>query len=140
MKKTLACILMAVAAMSASCNREAPAANAPGRPTVALVLKTLNHPFFVDMRRGAQEAAAAGDARVVDEQADLRVSLPDRGGGSLDRLEIADVAALPLGAQRFGGSAQALLVAADQDTRPAAVGQLPRSRGADPARAAGDDC
>ena len=25
--------------------------------TVALVLKTLNHPFFVDMRRGAQEAA-----------------------------------------------------------------------------------
>jgi ABC-type sugar transport system substrate-binding protein len=24
---------------------------------VALVLKTLNHPFFVDMRRGAQEAA-----------------------------------------------------------------------------------
>ena len=27
------------------------------RPTVALVLKTLNHPFFVDMRRGAQEAA-----------------------------------------------------------------------------------
>lgn len=28
-----------------------------GRPTVALVLKTLNHPFFVDMRRGAQDAA-----------------------------------------------------------------------------------
>src|SRR5438093_9589880 len=28
-----------------------------GKPTVALVLKTLNHPFFVDMRRGAQEAA-----------------------------------------------------------------------------------
>ena len=24
---------------------------------MALVLKTLNHPFFVDMRRGAQEAA-----------------------------------------------------------------------------------
>jgi ribose transport system substrate-binding protein len=27
------------------------------KPRVALVLKTLNHPFFVDMRRGAQEAA-----------------------------------------------------------------------------------
>ena len=27
------------------------------KKTVALVLKTLNHPFFVDMRRGAQEAA-----------------------------------------------------------------------------------
>jgi ribose transport system substrate-binding protein len=38
-----------------SCNRAAPAAT--DKPTVALVLKTLNHPFFVDMRRGAQEAA-----------------------------------------------------------------------------------
>jgi ribose transport system substrate-binding protein len=38
-----------------SCNRD-PASN-DGRRTVALVLKTLNHPFFVDMRRGAQEAA-----------------------------------------------------------------------------------
>jgi ABC-type sugar transport system substrate-binding protein len=38
------------------CNR---APQTPKRlaPTVALVLKTLNHPFFVDMRRGAQEAA-----------------------------------------------------------------------------------
>jgi ribose transport system substrate-binding protein len=55
MKRTLALIL-AAAALSASCNR-GPAALAPGRPTVALVLKTLNHPYFVDMRRGAQEAA-----------------------------------------------------------------------------------
>jgi ribose transport system substrate-binding protein len=38
-----------------SCNRAAPAPT--DKPTVALVLKTLNHPFFVDMRRGAQEAA-----------------------------------------------------------------------------------
>jgi ribose transport system substrate-binding protein len=38
-----------------SCNREMPTAN--DKKTVALVLKTLNHPFFVDMRRGAQEAA-----------------------------------------------------------------------------------
>jgi ribose transport system substrate-binding protein len=50
-------LILAVAAASLSCNRGAPAAEAPGRPTVALVLKTLNHPFFVDMRRGAQEAA-----------------------------------------------------------------------------------
>src|SRR5438874_12182484 len=41
----------------ASCNRAAPVSGAGGKPTVALVLKTLNHPFFVDMRRGAQEAA-----------------------------------------------------------------------------------
>ena len=55
MKKTLTVILLAVA-VSTSCNR-GPATTSSGKPTVALVLKTLNHPFFVDMRRGAQEAA-----------------------------------------------------------------------------------
>jgi ribose transport system substrate-binding protein len=51
-------LLLIVAAVAAlSCNRE-PAANPTAdKPTVAFVLKTLNHPFFVDMRRGAQEAA-----------------------------------------------------------------------------------
>ena len=56
MKKTLAFVLV-VAAASLSCNREAPGSTSNAKPTVALVLKTLNHPFFVDMRRGAQEAA-----------------------------------------------------------------------------------
>ena len=41
---------------SVSCNRPEPTETA-NRRSVALVLKTLNHPFFVDMRRGAQEAA-----------------------------------------------------------------------------------
>lgn len=49
------CLVLAIAFASSSCNRQAPAGD--GRKTVALVLKTLNHPFFVDMRRGAQEAA-----------------------------------------------------------------------------------
>jgi ribose transport system substrate-binding protein len=49
-------ILMTVAAVSISCNRGT-STTSTGKPTVALVLKTLNHPFFVDMRRGAQEAA-----------------------------------------------------------------------------------
>ena len=50
-----------------ACNRGAPPSSGSsggtiggsggGKPTVALVLKTLNHPYFVDMRRGAQEAA-----------------------------------------------------------------------------------
>src|SRR5689334_20834999 len=40
-----------------SCNRETARVGGGGKPTVALVLKTLNHPYFVDMRRGAQEAA-----------------------------------------------------------------------------------
>src|ERR671918_454989 len=55
MKKT-GVLLLLVAAFSLSCNRET-ATTSTAKPTVALVLKTLNHPFFVDMRRGAQEAA-----------------------------------------------------------------------------------
>ena len=55
MRNTLTLIL-AAAALSASCNR-GPATTNSDRPTVALVLKTLNHPYFVDMRRGAQAAA-----------------------------------------------------------------------------------
>ena len=50
-------ILGFVAMVALSCNRGATTAGGGGKPTVALVLKTLNHPFFVDMRRGAQEAA-----------------------------------------------------------------------------------
>ena len=47
--------VVALALLAASCNRATPQAG--DKKTVALVLKTLNHPFFVDMRRGAQEAA-----------------------------------------------------------------------------------
>src|SRR5262252_9261402 len=56
MTNVSAFLALSAVACSLSCNRAAPAATG-GRPTVALVLKTLNHPFFVDMRRGAQEAA-----------------------------------------------------------------------------------
>ena len=55
MKHTLTLICFA-AAFSVSCNRGTTGSTG-GKPTVALVLKTLNHPFFVDMRRGAQDAA-----------------------------------------------------------------------------------
>jgi ribose transport system substrate-binding protein len=52
--RKLTAILLCLLALT-SCNRETPAAT--DKKTVALVLKTLNHPFFVDMRRGAQDAA-----------------------------------------------------------------------------------
>jgi ribose transport system substrate-binding protein len=48
---------VAFALASLSCNRAPAAGDDVGKPVVALVLKTLNHPFFVDMRRGAQVAA-----------------------------------------------------------------------------------
>jgi ribose transport system substrate-binding protein len=53
---TFALVVIA-AALSSSCNRETARVGGSGKPTIALVLKTLNHPYFVDMRRGAQEAA-----------------------------------------------------------------------------------
>ena len=56
MKRAFLLILVA-AAISLSCNRGTDSSSSTAKPTVALVLKTLNHPFFVDMRRGAQEAA-----------------------------------------------------------------------------------
>ncbi len=55
MRTITALLALMCLSASVSCNREAPAGN--DKKTVALVLKTLNHPFFVDMRRGAQEAA-----------------------------------------------------------------------------------
>ena len=55
MRKLTVVFVAALAASSVSCNRAAP--ETTDKPKVALVLKTLNHPFFVDMRRGAQEAA-----------------------------------------------------------------------------------
>jgi ribose transport system substrate-binding protein len=56
MRRFTALLALICLAASASCNREAPAGG-DKKKTVALVLKTLNHPFFVEMRRGAQEAA-----------------------------------------------------------------------------------
>ena len=57
MRKVAFSLILIAAAAAMSCNRGGPVAGAPGKPTIALVLKTLNHPYFVDMRRGAQEAA-----------------------------------------------------------------------------------
>ena len=55
MRHLIVVAVAVVAAASLACNREAP--DGSRTPKVALVLKTLNHPFFVEMRRGAQEAA-----------------------------------------------------------------------------------
>ncbi|HJZ72769.1 MAG TPA: sugar ABC transporter substrate-binding protein [Vicinamibacterales bacterium] len=57
MRKATVGLMVIVGVASWSCNRGGPSPGTGGKPTVALVLKTLNHPFFVDMRRGAQEAA-----------------------------------------------------------------------------------
>ena len=57
MRRFTLLLLLAAAAATVACNRGPRTDTAAGKPVVALVLKTLNHPFFVDMQRGAQEAA-----------------------------------------------------------------------------------
>jgi ribose transport system substrate-binding protein len=55
--RILTFLLIPVFAVSGlSCNRGT-SGGAADKPPVALVVKTLNHPFFVEMRRGAQDAA-----------------------------------------------------------------------------------
>ena len=46
-----------------------------GPPRVALVLKTLNSPFFIDMQRGAQEAASRLKVELVVQAADREVDV-----------------------------------------------------------------
>jgi ribose transport system substrate-binding protein len=55
MRKLTFVLLLAFTTLA--CGRDASVGVGTERQRVALVLKTLNHPFFVDMRRGAQDAA-----------------------------------------------------------------------------------
>jgi ribose transport system substrate-binding protein len=73
--RTFTAVLAAVLALGlVSCNRQ-PASGAGGKPRVALVLKTLNHPFFVDMRRGAQEAADRLNIDLLVQAADREIDV-----------------------------------------------------------------
>lgn len=75
-------LLLAACALFAGCNRgdksEAASGNASGaggRPTIALVVKTLNNPFFIDMQKGAQEAADRLGVNLVVQAADREVDV-----------------------------------------------------------------
>src|SRR2546429_9706124 len=45
------------------------------KPTVALVLKTLNNPFFMDMQKGAQEAAQKFGVRLLVQAAERELDV-----------------------------------------------------------------
>jgi ribose transport system substrate-binding protein len=64
---------LACLAAAAACNREGPQQEA--RPRVALVLKTLNSPFFIDMQRGAEEAAKRLGVDLVVQAAEREVDV-----------------------------------------------------------------
>jgi ribose transport system substrate-binding protein len=56
-----------------ACQRGTPAAGA--KPRVALVLKTLNSPFFIDMQKGAQAAADQAGIDLVVQAAEREVDV-----------------------------------------------------------------
>jgi len=74
MKKftTLFSLLMLVSLLLSACGGAATAQPASSEKTIGLVLSTLNNPFFVTLRDGAQAAADAGGVKiiVVDSQDD----------------------------------------------------------------------
>jgi ribose transport system substrate-binding protein len=69
----LAPLLGATLALATACQRPEPAGTA--RPRVALVLKTLNNPFFIDMQKGAQEAATRLGVDLVVQAAEREVDV-----------------------------------------------------------------
>ena len=72
-----ACRLLLVSmtlGMSAACNRGS-STETSGAPRVAFVMKTLNHPFFLDMQRGAQEAADRAGVQLVVQAAEREIDV-----------------------------------------------------------------
>lgn len=59
--------------ITASCQRNQ--APSDGRPTIALVVKTLNNPFFNDMQKGAEEAAKRFNVNLLVQAAEREVDV-----------------------------------------------------------------
>ena len=68
---------MAVAAFfgTAACNRGGNTTTSDTKPRIALVLKTLNSPFFNDMQRGAQAAASRLNVDLVVQAAEREIDV-----------------------------------------------------------------
>ena len=79
--------------LTSSCNRGAPTSDA--KPRVALVLKTLNNPFFIDMQRGAEEAAQRLDVDLVVQAAERETDV-DKQMQIIENLIQARVGALAI--------------------------------------------
>ena len=70
----LAVVAVAVLMLAAACNRGG-STGTGGAPRVAFVMKTLNHPFFLDMQRGAQEAAGPAGVNLVVQAAERGIDI-----------------------------------------------------------------
>ena len=60
--------------LAAGCNRGR-STETGAAPKVAFVMKTLNHPFFLDMQRGAQEAASRERVELVVQAAEREIDV-----------------------------------------------------------------
>ena len=60
--------------VAVGCNRQGSTATGAA-PRVAFVMKTLNHPFFLDMQRGAQEAADRDGIQLVVQAAEREIDV-----------------------------------------------------------------
>jgi len=76
MRKSAVAVVVALifVVVTAGCNRGERAATG-GRVRVGLVLKTLNSPFFIEMQRGAEEAAKRLDVDLVVQAAEREVDV-----------------------------------------------------------------
>jgi ribose transport system substrate-binding protein len=69
-------LIAVLAVFFSGCNRGDPsAAGGAGKPTVALVVKTLNNPFFIEMQRGAEEAAKKAGVTLLVQAADREIDV-----------------------------------------------------------------
>ena len=79
MKTSLLVLSLAAGALVVACNRSDPSsttdASGGAKPTVALVVKTLNNPFFIEMQQGAQQAADRLGVNLVVQAADREVDV-----------------------------------------------------------------
>lgn len=67
-------LVLMVVGLAAGCNRNGSTAS-DGAPRVAFVMKTLNHPFFLDMQRGAEEAAEEAGLQLVVQAAEREIDV-----------------------------------------------------------------
>ena len=74
-ERRLAAILPAALMTLVACGAPAPQNSGSARPRVALVLKTLNSPFFIDMQKGAQAAAEKLGLDLVVQAAEREVDV-----------------------------------------------------------------
>lgn len=74
-------VLTALLVLLGGCNRgdkssaDSGAGGTPKKPTVALVVKTLNNPFFIEMQRGAAEEAEKRGLDLIVQAADREVDV-----------------------------------------------------------------